>query len=388
MPSNFDRALSRHLLQEGGIELLPEESLKDAAVVACAECFENEGLRLDAAAIGREHPSVCPRCAAEGGAKLTKRSLAGLAQSFFVKGSLHRTDFGAAPLITFNDKRSTDIGTCPGWPSGDAALFEEILNIGLFWYGPPVWQAGINENLDKLQQEDEREQVIARILQAYPLEVLTEADKFYRLRKVSGDAYALGKFDSTDWAQYDSPPIPATAEETGRLDSPNLPVLYGSPDIQTCLHECRVTVEDALFLVTLRPKRELKLLNLVSFPNEPWSHPCEDLDHAMVMLFLAEPHAYPISRAIACGARDAGYDGLAYPSFFSMLRNGVQPFESCFGLSNRSIPELRSMEAAKMIPNIAIFGRPIQEGTLTVTCINRAILHKAAYSIHFGPAGL
>ena len=38
-----------------------------------------------------------------------------------------------------------------------------------------------------------------------------------------------------------------------------------------------------------------------------------------------------------------------------------------------------------MIPNLAIFGRPIQEGTLTVTCINRAILRKAAYSIHFGP---
>ena len=388
MPSNFDRALSRHLLQEGGAELLPEESLDDAAVVACAECFENEGLRLDAAAIGREHPSVCPRCGTEGGAKLTRRLLAGLAQSFFVKGSLHRTDFGAAPLIMLNDKRSTDMETCPGWPSADAALFEEVLKIGFFWYGPPLWQVGINENLEKLEQEDEREQVIARILQAYSLEILTEADKFYRLRRVSGDAYALGKFDSTDWGQYDSPPPPAAAEEAGRLDSPNLPVLYGSSDIQTCLHECRVTVEDALFIATLRPVRELKLLNLVAFADEALSHPCEDLDHAMVMLFLAQSHAYPISRAIACAARDAGYDGLIYPSFFSMLRNGVQPFESSFGLSNRSIPGLRPMEAAKMIPNLAIFGRPIHEGTLTITCINRVILRKATYSIHFGPAGL
>ena len=122
MPSKFDRALSSHLLQEGGIELLPEESLNDATVVACAECFENEGLRLDAAAIGREHSSVCPRCGAVGGAKLTNLSVAGLAQSFFVQGSLHRTEFGAAPLIAFNDKRPSDIGTCPGWPSGDAAL--------------------------------------------------------------------------------------------------------------------------------------------------------------------------------------------------------------------------------------------------------------------------
>ena len=388
MPSQFDRVLSSHLLQEGGIELLPEESLNDATVVACAECFENEGLRLDGAAIGREHSSVCPRCGAAGGAKLTNLSLAGLAQSFFVRGSLHRTEFGAAPLIKFNNKRPSDIGTCPGWPSGDAALFEEVLKIGFFWYGPPDWQVGINDNLAKLEQQDEREQVIARILEAYPPEILTEADKFYRLRKVSGDAYALGKFDSTEWGQFDSPPIPAKPEKAGRLDSPNVPALYGSPDLQTCLHECRVTVEDALFLATLRPARELKLLNLVSFPDESLSHPCEDLDHAMVMLFLAGPHAYPLSRAIACAARDAGYDGLVYPSFFSMLRNGVQPFESCFGLSNRSNPELRPVEAAKMIPNLAIFGYPIQEGILTVSCINRVILRQANYSIHFGPPGL
>ena len=388
MPSRFDRALSSHLLQEGGIELLSEDSLDDAAVVACAECFENEGIRLDAAAIGRACTSVCPRCGSVGGAKLTKRLLAGLAQSFFVQGSVHRTEFGGTPLITFNDKRPTDIGACPGWPSADAALFEEILKVGFFWYGPPEWQVGINENLARLKLEDGREQVIARIIEAYPPEILTEADKFYRLRKVSGNAYALGKFDLTDWRQFDSPPLRVKEEEAGRLDSTRLPVLYGSPDLQTCLHECRVTVEDALFLATLRPKRELKLLNLVSFPNEPWSHPCEDLDHALVMLFLAGFHAYPISRAIACAARDAGYDGLVYPSFFSMLRNGVQPLESHFGLSKRTIPELRPMEVAKMIPNLAIFGHPIQVGMLTVTSINRVILRQASYSIHFGPAGL
>ena len=151
--SNFDRALSRHRLQEGGIESLSEKSLNDLAVVACAECFENEGLRLDATAIGRKDSSVCPRCGATGGTKLTKRSLAGLAQSFFVQGSVHRTSFGAAPLIAFNERRSTSIGACPGWPSGDAVLFEQVLKIGFFWYGPPLWQVGINENLEKMEQK-------------------------------------------------------------------------------------------------------------------------------------------------------------------------------------------------------------------------------------------
>ena len=43
VPSNFDRALSRHLLHEGGVELLQEESLNDTAVVACAECSRMKG---------------------------------------------------------------------------------------------------------------------------------------------------------------------------------------------------------------------------------------------------------------------------------------------------------------------------------------------------------
>ena len=202
------------------------------------------------------------------------------------------------------------------------------------------------------------------------------------------DACANDKFDSTDWGQFDSPPIPAEPEKAGRLDSSDLPVLYGSPDLQTCLHECRVTVEDVLFVATLRPARELKLLDLTAFPDEPERTPFEDLDHAVAMLFLAGSHAYPISRAIARAARNAGYDGLVYPSFFSMLRNGMLPFDTSYGLSNRSELALKDREAAKMIPNLAIFGRPIQEDVLTVTSINRVILRQAAYVVHFGPAGL
>ena len=47
-----------------------------------------------------------------------------------------------------------------------------------------------------------------------------------------------------------------------------------------------------------------------------------------------------------------------------------------------------SSEAAKMVPSFAVFGRLIQEGMSTVTCINRVILREAAYSIQFGPVGL
>ena len=71
-----------------------------------------------------------------------------------------------------------------------------------------------------------------------------------------------------------------------------------------------------------------------------------------------------------------------------MLRNGVQPFDTYFGLSSRSIPGHRPTEAAKMIPNLSIFGRPIQQCTVTVTSINRVILYETNYSVRFGHAGL
>lgn len=141
-------------------------------------------------------------------------------------------------------------------------------------------------------------------------------------------------------------------------------------------------------MTTIQPVRNLILLSLASFPDEPLTYPSVALEQVVAMLFLAGLHENPVSRAIARAAHDAGYAGLVYPSFFSILRNGVQPFESYFGLSKRSIPQLRAMEAAKMIPNYAIFGRPIQEEKLTVTSINRVFIRKATYSIHFGPAGL
>ena len=111
----------------------------------------------------------------------------------------------------------------------------------------------------------------------------------------------------------------------------------------------------------------------------------ESLDLAVYMLFLAGDHSYPITRAIAQAARCAGFDGLVYPSYFSMLRNGVKPFETTYGMSNRQIPQYRDFEEAKSTANFAIFGRPIREGLLEVSCINRVVLSTVSYSVHFGP---
>ena len=342
--------------------------------IACSRCFIDEGLRLDAERLGEDDPSACPRCEENDGRKLGPERLATLAQHFFVWGSVHRFDYGAAPTIQFNDRRKTEMDM-PGALRSDAAVFEDALGVGFFLYGPRFWMFGEVEPLKALQCVGTRSAVIDRILREYRSRTLSVQDKFYRIRK-NPDEPSRGN-------EYDSPP-PGLC--SGRLDTAERPALYASPDLQTCLHECRVTADDDLFVATLSPARDLDLLDVAALLDEPREvTEFESLDLAVNMLFLAGEHSYPIARELSRAARSAGFDGIVYPSYFSMLRNGVKPFETTYGILHRRIPQLREFEEAKVSANFAIFGRPIQEGLVDVRCVNRVVLSTVFYSVHFGP---
>jgi hypothetical protein len=84
-----------------------------------------------------------------------------------------------------------------------------------------------------------------------------------------------------------------------------------------CVHECRVTVEDDLYMATLTPLRDLRLLDLTAVLDEDVTE-FDSLDMAVHMLFHAAPHSYAACRAIATAPSRAAYDGVAYPSYFSM----------------------------------------------------------------------
>lgn len=43
-------------------------------------------------------------------------------------------------------------------------------------------------------------------------------------------------------------------------------------------------------------------------------------------------------------------------------------------------------EAGKIVPNIALFGRPVEDGLIHVRCVNRLYLRQVAYDVGFGPA--
>lgn len=345
--------------------------------VLCSNCFSDQGIRLDAERIGEAEDSTCPACGVRSGQKLTKDKAAALAHRFFVWGTLHKCEYGAAPLVQFNEHRQTSINAAP-WFQKDLELISNTLTVGFFYYGPRLWMVGEVEPLKALQEERTRQDIIHRILKEYPSVILDESQSFYRIRK--------DPQTPSDKAEYDTPPFAFSG--TGRLDSADLPVMYGSQDLEVCVHECRVTAEDELYVSTLSPTRSLKLLDLSYLLPEEHVTEFESLDMSVHMLFLAGSHSYDICRDIAKAVHAAGYDGVIYSSYFSLLRTGSMPFETAYGISYRRLPHMKEYEQAKSIPNLALFGHPIANQKVEVRCINKLILSHVNYGFHFGPVGV
>lgn len=237
------------------------------------------------------------------------------------------------------------------------------------------------EPLLALQNHRDQQGIIDRILHEYPERSIRPNTCFYRVRKIQNDSDE--RVNANDPLQYDSPPDSCSGDY--RLNSKCLPVLYGSMDLQTCIHECRVTAEDNLYVATLSPSFPLKFLDLFTVLEESEGTEFESLYLAVYMLFLAGPHSYEITKKIAVAARCGGFHGIIYPSYFSLLRFGIVPFESTYGLMNRWIPQTKQFEQYKVVPNIGVFGRPIKDRYITVKCINKLIISKVEYDYHFGP---
>ncbi|HDZ8982323.1 MULTISPECIES: RES family NAD+ phosphorylase [Aeromonas] len=298
-----------------------------------------------------------------------------LAHRFFVWGSFWKTDYGGAPLVQFNNRQTTSISPSP-WLKADIAIFEKMLGIGFFHYGPRFWMIGEVTPLNHLQDKATRQSIIDRIVTEYPIRELQDQQHFYRIRKAP-------KLPAANH-EYDTPPPEFVG--TGRLDSASCPILYASPDLQLCVHECRVTAEDDLYVATLLPTRTLRLLDLSALLQEPQDiSEFESLDIAVHMLFLAGKHSYDICRAIAISAKAKGLDGLIYPSYFSLLRLGEMPLRTTYGISHRRIPQFQEYEQALGVPNMALFGYPVRDGVVRVDCINKLVLNRVEYNFHFGP---
>jgi len=354
-----------------------KDSENDQIAVACPNCFCDQGLQLDAEKIGSNIAHTCPNCGSKSSKMLTKDMLDELVYRFFTWGSLRRYNYGAAPRIIYNTHQKTSIKMTPSLER-DVKIFERILGVGFFYYGPRAWMYGQITPLEALQNSNSRPQVIDRILREYPTVILTANEApFYRVRKAPSAPH--------DYSQYDSPPKAFLGK--GRLDTTDLPILYASPDLEVCVHECRVTVEDELYVATLIPTKSLRLINLAALLKED-RHVTEfeSLDLAVHMLFMASSHSYEITREISIAARTAGFDGIIYPSYFSMARHGGMPCQAVvYGISNRRIPQFQQHEEAITVQNLALFGYPIRDEKIAIKCINKVTLTRVSYNFLFGP---
>jgi hypothetical protein len=373
--ADFQKALEFILGQEGGNYHHPPEYNEGDKLLICSNCFNDEGLKLDTFQIGLKNDEACPNCGSNNGRKLTQALVRLLCYRFFVQGTIQRSEYGRAPLIQFNEQQynqkeiefSSEL-------ADDVSLIEQSGKIGLFYYGPRLWMLGEVEPLKLLQNDDKRKEVIDKIINSYPVKELTTTEYFYRLR--------INPKVPSDPLEYDTAPEEFVGN--GRFDDIKFPVLYGSPDIELCIHECRVTTEDNLFIGKLVPIQTLKLLDLsVMVGDEINEH--ESIDIALHLLFLAGEHSYQISKQIAKQAKENGFDGIIYPSYFRNKRTGAIPLETIYGISIRNLPPLKDYAQFQNIPNLAMFGRPIKDGRLKIECVNRVVINQVMYDISFGP---
>jgi hypothetical protein len=172
--------------------------IKMADLILCSNCFQDQGLALDATRIGIAEDSACLNCGSKTGRKLSRELIAHLADRFFVRGTIYRHEYGAAPLVVFNEHQSTSIDTSP-WFEPDLRLIEKAIGVGFFYYGPRLWMVGEVEPLKALQDSATRASVIGRIMAEYPAITLTTEQVFYRIRKNPEKPAKFG--------EYDSPPI-------------------------------------------------------------------------------------------------------------------------------------------------------------------------------------
>lgn len=354
--------------------LTKKSEVRPNFVTACPSCFADQGLSLLAVKVSVEIPGVCPNCGKAGIRKLRLSELQYILHTFFTWGTYQKPDYGGYPAIVANDRQTTSVKFSE-WLEPDVRLFEKWFGIGFFHYGPRFWMFGHVAPLEQLQEAKERGAIIDRILKEYPAVAVEPGELLYRIRKAPENP--------ADAGEYDSPPDSCCGG--GRLDAPSLPILYASSDLQICIHECLTTAEDALYVATLTPTKSLQLLDLTEVLKEEGVTEFESLDLAVHMLFLAGKHSYEISREIAKRAHAAGFDGLIFPSYFSLLRTSAMPFQTSYGISHRRVPQMRASERAKIVPNLALFGRPIRDGVLRVQSLNRVMINAVEYNCHFGP---
>jgi len=321
--------------------------------LACPACFANAGFRRTVEKFARKRSGVCPQCAVDGPLKLPRSGLQDAIVEFFVGGSYISETY--APVYQVNALNSYPATFDPTL-SSDAALACHLTGLVVFHYGPPLWRLGMTEHYYEFEAGGERRQRAAKaIVGAAPSIAIPARTSLFRVRL---NAKATEHISTS--AAFDPPPA-SISRESGRWDELDSPVLYVADDIELCLHECRATIADEIIVATLRPIRELHLLDLSAEIECAPGTPFEDSNVFVGIMCRSRSNWLDFCRAISRAARAAGYDGIRYVSYYAQAKHA----------------------AASL--NLAIFGRPLEAKLLEIQSVNRLRISDMSYQFQFGP---
>jgi hypothetical protein len=327
--------------------------------MVCSECFKNEGLRLEARKLGKFRTGTCGHCGSQEGVSLNGDQCAELIYSFFVKGAVGLASWGLSPYKSGFVGNPHNLHFDPTLEP-DFQLLLSVPELGLGYHSPRTWKVGDTRHFDLFSEiisrksngqplTDQDNAVLDETLHRCRRFTLPNGTRFYRIR--------TDPETPSNHGQYDSPP-PEKGKPT-RFSPGHIPILYGAFDIDTCIHEGRCTVYHEICLATIETLIDLEAIDLGdasydSSADTPWTSPSIFLSQ-----ILRRP-AHQECQILAERIFAKGILAIQFPSFFSCIRD-------------------------QQYNNIAILGRPVEEGKVHVASLNRIRLDRIDYSFTCGP---
>lgn len=330
------------------IQMLRER--RDAAkIIGCSDCFHDVGLKEVADKFGERIAGACPTCESSEGSKLTSTSLESACTEFFVRGSIYSGNGWFAPMLQFNyfDRPIDEVGRAP--LRRDIGFLSESFGLKVFLYGPPLWMFGKPVEEDGSQSWETSD--YQKICDYHNERELDCNASIFRVQRNVESTPEDGRFCS---------PPEAFRTKFGRFDSADLPILYCSFDVETCLHESRVSLEDDIFVATMNPTRPLRLLDLTEPKTDFEVSPFDD-PRIWLRSLIYDHGSYHVCQELAAHIYSIGYDGFVVESYFQQAA--------------------RARHA-----NLCLFGRPVVSGLVGVKGVNKVNLHNVSYEYGFGPA--
>jgi hypothetical protein len=315
----------------------------------CSECFSDFGLRQIAKTVGIDNIDRCPRCDVTFGRKFTKTVISQLCEQFFVEGSKMNGKGIFAPLVQVNTSKSDPDKFGTRELNSDIQLLYSI-GIRCFQYGPPLWMFGKPaDDTGFVSWSDQDYEFIINNCDEFHI---ANEQVIFRVRTNVPDHQFEAKY-------FCAPPL--SMKKSHRFNGEDQQMFYGAFDVETCIHECRVTLADEIFVASLKPRPNLKILDLRSCRCPHDTDRFSDPSIWLSSLIFNGESSYKTCRALAERILTRGYDGFVYKSYFQQATN-------------------------RKHTNIAIFGAPIEKGVLTCHSINIIRIKDISYDWQFGPA--